>query len=124
MYEDPEKREGKDDFSDRAADRPEIHRQSTPEQQQAELKHHRGALDGGVNFPLLESIQFPLPASALVCDGTTTVPEISIDPLFPQHHKKHDEERGASGKSRTYERPSFPTSFPCQIWALMTISLP
>jgi len=26
--------------------------------------------------------------------------------------------------SRTYERPSFLTGFPCQKWALMTISLP
>jgi len=26
--------------------------------------------------------------------------------------------------SGTYERPSFPTGFPCQILALMTISLP
>jgi len=39
------------------------------------------------------SIQFPLPAPTLFGSGPAAALEISVDPLFPEHREKHDDER-------------------------------
>jgi len=44
--------------------------------------------------PLLESIQLPLSVPALVGSGAPAVPEISVDPLLPEHREERGEERG------------------------------
>ena len=43
-------------------------------------------------MPLLEPIQLPLSVPALVGSGTSAVPEVPVDPLFPEHREKCGEE--------------------------------
>ena len=52
----PGEREGEDDPGDGSADGPEIYRQGAPEQEHGDLEHHRKALDGDVEMPLLVSV--------------------------------------------------------------------
>ena len=47
-----------------------------------------------MKVPHLEPIQFLLSVPALVGRRTPAVPEISIDPLLPEHRDKRGEERG------------------------------
>ena len=62
------------------------------EQQQCELKHHREALDGEAEVPLLETVQLPLSVPTLVGSRTSTVPEVQVDPLLSEHREKRGEE--------------------------------
>ena len=87
QHEDLEERDGDCDPSNRTAEHPNVPRKGAPERQQDDLKYLREA-DSEVEAPLLESVPFSSPIPALVDGRASPLPEMSSDPLFPEHRKK------------------------------------
>jgi len=75
--------------------------ESTGEEEQGDLEHHRKALDEKVQWPFLEPIEFALTVSATLDHRSTRIAQVSVQPLFAQH----GDERGEKGdrKARVHE---------------------
>ena len=57
----------------------------TGEEKEGDLKHHRQTLDEGMEWPLLQSLQFTLTVSTTLDRRPSCFPQVTVEPLLPQH---------------------------------------
>jgi len=67
--------------------------ESTSKEEEGHLKHDRKALNEEVEWPLLESITFVLTVSTTLDHRPTRIPQVTVEPLFPQHCDKCSQQR-------------------------------
>jgi len=89
---DPKEYGGENDSSDSVACCLELHERAQPSSSKSELKRYRGVFYNTVEAPLLGPVEFLLSGVAFVCNRTSAVTEIEVDPPF-------HEERGGGGGS-------------------------
>ena len=67
--------------------------QSTSEEEECNLEHHRETLDEEMEGPLLESVALPLTVSATLYHRPAGIPQVSVEPLLAQHRDECGEQR-------------------------------
>jgi hypothetical protein len=67
--------------------------QSTSEEEEGNLEHHRETLDEEMEGPLLESIALALTVSATLDHRPARIPQVPVEPLLAQHRDECGEQR-------------------------------
>ena len=71
---------------------PHVSTQSTSKEEEGDLEHHHETLDKEVEWPLLQPIAFALTVPTMLNHRPTRVPQVSIQPLLPQHGNECSEQ--------------------------------
>jgi len=71
--------------------------ETTGEEEECDLEHHRKTLDEEVQWPFLEPIAFTLTVSTSLDHRPARIPQVSIQPLLAQHR----DECGKQGDHET-----------------------
>ena len=72
---------------------PGAQQQGRGQQQQRKRMHNWKVLDDEMKVQIFEPVQFPLSVPAHVDTRTTTVPDVSVDQLLPEHCEKRGKDR-------------------------------
>ena len=77
--------------------------ESAGKEEQGDLEHHWKALDEEVQWPFLEPIAFALTVSTTLDHRPARIPQVSVEPLLPQHGnecgEQGDQEAGVHDSS-------------------------
>ena len=93
IEQDSEYSEGDEDTGDGGIDGSHVFAQSTGEEEERDLEHHRETLDEEVEGPLLEPIALPLTVSATLDHRPASIPQVPVEPLLAQHRDECGEQR-------------------------------
>ena len=88
--------ESDEDTRHRGIDGRHVFAQAAGEEEKGSLEHDREALDEEVEGPLLEPIALALAVTATLDHRPARVPQVSVEPLLPQH-------RDECGKQRDHQ---------------------